>query len=420
MHDHEAKLTITSPLLTLGEDRTRNMMIAFLIGVIFLGGGSLLAFVTGGGMRRFAYAYLTNFCFFVSIALGALFFVMSQHLTRAGWSVTIRRIAEYVASLVVLMLILFIPILLLVLSGSPFPFEWNPESWVANAGEMSEIYSKKANYLNSLFFSARGIIYFVVWIGIAVFLLRNSLKQDQSKSTSLTSRMQAFCAPLMIVFAATIVFASFDWQMSLAPMWFSTMFPVYFFSGMVLAGLATVTLIAAMLQRSGRITDEIRVDHYHDMGKLMFAFIVFWGYIAFSQFMLIWYANIPEETFWFNIRFKNPTWHFLSIVLLVGHLFIPFLALMARSVRRNRTYMAVASFYLLVMHWIDVYWIIMPQITADMYALTTDFYFPLVELVMGVGFAGLFVAGFFGVAGNRSLIATGDPRIPEALHYHNV
>ena len=219
MHDENAvRDSITSPITTLGEDRNRNMTIAFMFGAIMLAAGTILAFVTGGGVQRFAFAYLTNFCFFISIVLGALFFVMSQHLTRAGWSATIRRIAEYVAALVLPMLILFIPILVLVLSGSRFPFEWNPSAWVADAGEMQPIFEKKSAYLNTTFFTIRGIVYFVVWVSIAWFLLRNSLKQDTTKEKSITARMQAFCAPLMILFAATIVFASFDWQMSLAPM----------------------------------------------------------------------------------------------------------------------------------------------------------------------------------------------------------
>ena len=176
----------------------------------------------------------------------------------------------------------------------------------AKSGSMKVRYMPtKTPYLNSMFFVGRNIFYFVVWIGLAWFLLSRSLKQDESGDEKITSRVQAICAPAMILFVLALVFAAFDWEMSLAPMWFSTMFPVYFFAGAVLSALATITLTCLLLQRSGRITDEVTIENYHDLAKLTFGFIVFWGYIAFSQFMLIWYANIPEETFWYQLRFSK-------------------------------------------------------------------------------------------------------------------
>lgn len=414
---HPVNDKVTSPIYTLGEDRSRLMIIAVVIGLACLGGAFFLSLGSGG--RRFSFAYLSNFCYFMSIALGALFFVMSQHLTRAGWSVTIRRIAEIVGALVLPMMVLFIPIAILVLLGFDFPFVWNGSGWITDASaDLKPIYEKKAGFLNKWFFLVRSLLYFVVWISIAYFLFRNSLRQDTTKAKGLTARMQAYCAPLMILFAACLVFASFDWQMSLAPMWFSTMFPVYFFAGAVLSGLATITLIALLLQRSGRVTDEITVEHYHDMGKLMFAFIVFWGYIAFSQFMLIWYANIPEETFWFNLRFDG-SWKMWSIVLLFAHLFIPFLGIMARTVRRSKPYMLAACIYILIIHWIDHYWLVMPQFRADSYELTSQFIFGPIEILTFVGFAGLFVGSFCAVAGNRPLVPLGDPRLVESLNFKN-
>ncbi len=415
---HEIKDRITSPIYTLGEDRNRTMILAFAVGLVFMGIG--VAMSLPGGGQRFAYAYLMNFCFFISIALGALFFVMSQHLARAGWSVTIRRIAEVLAVCVVPMAILFIPIAIMVGLGWAHPFEWNSPSWISEASDdLKPIYEKKSGYLNTGFFLVRAVVYFILWIGTATFLLRNSLHQDTTKAKGLTSRMQAFSAPLMILFAMSLVFCSFDWEMSLAPMWFSTMFPVYFFAGAVLGGLATITLVALLLQRSGRVTDEITVENYHDMGKLMFGIVVFWGYIAFSQFMLIWYANIPEETFWYNIRFNNPTWRNISIALLFFHLLIPLLGIMSRTVRRSKSFLIGATIYLLAAHWLDHYWIVMPQVNADSYNLTSEFWFPTIELLTFGGFAGLFIGSFCFIAGNRPLVPLGDPRLVEALNYKN-
>jgi hypothetical protein len=249
---------------------------------------------------------------------------------------------------------------------------------------------------------------------MAWFFLGTSLKQDQTGDKRLTSRMQALAAPIMILFAAVWVFASFDFEMSLSPLWFSTMFPVYFFAGAVLSALATICLTALWLQRTGRVTDEITVEHYHDLGKLMFAFVVFWGYIAFSQFILIWYANIPEETFWYDIRINYDGWRGLSIFLMVGHLFIPFLVMMGRTFKRNKTLMAGACIYLLVMHWVDHYWLVMPEYSPSSHAFIFN---PLVDFPCTIGMVALFIAMFCLIARNHPLVVLKDPRLGEALNH---
>ncbi len=425
------KAEVTSPITTLGEDAVRIIPIAAIIGVAGLAGAF---FLTGGNLARFSHVYLVNFCFFVTIVLGALFFVLVQHLTRAGWSVTVRRIAEILAACIFPMLILFLPILIPVLAGYDGLYSWNsgPQTnsqtasvegiqWAAND---MRIYELKSIFLKYYWFGLRAVLYFGAWIFIALALYRWSTQQDETGDPSLTSKMQSRSAPMMLFFVAALVFASFDWEMSLAPMWFSTMFPVYFFSGSVIAGLAAITLTALLLQRSGRLTDEITVEHYHDLAKLMFAFIFFWGYIAFSQFMLIWYANFPEETFWYRLRSDNG-WLTMSMVLLFGHLFIPFLGLMARTVRRSKKFLLFASIYLLAMHWVDHFWIVMPQLNATLNPVPESelgpiYNFPgLVDALAFVGFAGLFVASFCLIAGNRSLVAIKDPRLHEALNYDN-
>lgn len=426
---HIRKAEITSPITTLAsENTTRITPVAALVGIGCLVGAW---FLSGGNMARFSHAYLMNFCFFFTITLGCLFFVMVQHLTRAGWSVTVRRIAEIIACGMFPMFLLFLPILIPVIMGYSGLYSWNvavPEAEVVKGSEAigwavgdPRIYELKRMYLNSFWFAVRTVAYFVCWTFIAVTLYRWSVRQDETGDPKLSSRMQAFCAPMMLVFVACLVFASFDWEMSLAPMWFSTMFPVYFFAGSVLSSLAMIMLVALLLQRSGRITDEITVEHYHDLAKLTFAFIFFWGYIAFSQFMLIWYANFPEETVWFKFR-TSGTWLTVSMILLFGHLFIPFLGLMARSVRRNRTFLLFASIYLLILHWVDHFWLVMPQLNASVfptYDYNTTLPFMLPALVCLVGMGGIFLASFCVVAGKRSLVCTRDPRLHEALNYDN-
>ena len=390
------------------------LIIALVVSFMFYNGGG------DGWYRHFSYAYLTNFCFFASIALGALFFVTAQHLTRAGWSVTVRRIAEILAVCIFPLLILFLPILLPVIFGYSGVYVWNDAGWSARySGHVLSGFEKlKGAYLSGGFFGVRTIIYFAIWGVMAWFFFSRSLAQDKTGEKKLTLKMQAFSAPMMILFAASLAFAAFDWEMSLEPMWFSTMFPVYFFAGAMMSACATIALVGLLLQRSGRVTDEITVDHYHDLAKLMFAFVVFWGYIAFSQFMLIWYANIPEETFWFKYRFNNSSWLMITILLGIGHLIIPLLGLMARTVRRSKKFLLFATVYLLAMHWIDHYWLVMPQL-GFAGRETTTYAFPVVELLCLLGLGGLFVSMFCFIAADRPLVPLRDPRLGEALNFKN-
>lgn len=422
---HETRpAKITSPIVSLNDGYVRAMPVALIIGAIGVVASLLLS---GMDFQRFSFIYLVNFCFLLTISLGCLFFVTISHLTRAGWNVTVRRIAELFAMCTLPLFILFLPILIPVLFGSDSVYVWNAEGWTAHTEAQAEIIAAlpsdqlppleqlKAAFLNRGFFAVRIVAYFAIWGWMAWFFLKNSLAQDESGDVKITHRMQAWSAPLTILFAATIVFASFDIEMSLEPLWFSTMFPVYIFAGSFLSGLTTILLTAMWLQRSGRVTDEITTEHYHDLAKLMFGFVVFWGYIAFSQFMLIWYANIPEETFWYDYRINKPGWMTFSIILVVGRLFIPFLAIMGRNARRNRTFMAVAGIFLLAMHWVDHYWLIMPQldrITGEGFTFNV-----LVDIPLTIGMIAIYIAIFCLITKNRPLVPLKDPRLGEALNH---
>jgi hypothetical protein len=414
---------ITSPITSLEGGYLRTIPVALIVGAIGIGMSLMLS---GVDFKRFSFIYLTNYLFLLSIVVGCLFFVTIMHLTRAGWSVTVRRIAELYAACITPMFLLFLPILIPVFAGQNTVYSWVEGGWsVHDAAAAAEIATLevaerppleelKHAYLNSRFFTIRTVLYFLVWSAMAWFFLRTSLKQDKTGEKRLTSRMQAFAAPLMIVFAAVLVFSSFDFEMSLSPLWFSTMFPVYFFAGAVGSALATICLTALWLQRTGRVTDEITIEHYHDLGKLMFAFVVFWGYIAFSQFLLIWYANIPEETFWYDIRINYDGWRGLSILLLVGHLFIPFLVMMGRTFKRNKTLMACACIYMLVMHWVDHYWLVMPEYNPSGHEFIFN---PLVDLSCTIGMVAVFIAMFCLIARNHPLVPLQDPRLGEALNH---
>jgi hypothetical protein len=435
MHSkREAK--ITSPIFSLKDGYIRTIPVALIVAAIGIGAALALSF-TNGGMARFYNVYLVNFCFLLTIGIGCLFFVTVTHLVRAGWSVTIRRLAEYYAACLTPMFLLFLPILLTVVSGSSDIYPWVDKGYSVH--DLSELKSislddmdrpaieeLKQAYLSPKWFSVRAVVYFLIWSVMAWFFLRTSLKQDETGCKKLTLRMQYFAPIMMIVFAATIVFASFDFEMSKSPLWFSTMFPVYVFAGSAGAAFATIVLTAFWLQTTGRLTDEITTDHYHDLGKLMFGFVVFWGYIGFSQFMLIWYANIPEETFWYNIRI-NPLngqgmgWPWFSLLLLVGHLFVPFFLIMGRTARRNKKFLAAAAGYMLLMHWVDHYWLIMPLFDPNNRLAHVEggpFAFnPLIDLTCAVGMIAVFIAFFCMIARDRSLVPMKDPRLGDALNH---
>lgn len=418
---HETRpAKITSPILSLSDDYVKMIPLALIVGAIGIAISLLMCFFgEESGFKHFSFTYLTNFCFLLTTTLGCLFFVIIVNLTRAGWSATVRRIGELLAMCVVPMFILSLPIVIPLILQQDTLYSWNRVGW-SEPGEgitglAPPLEQAKAAYLNWWFFTGRVVAYFVIWGLMAWFFLGNSLKQDRTGDKTLSLKMQKYSAPIMILFAATLVFSSFDFEMSLAPLWFSTMFPVYFYAGSFLSGLAAICLTGLLLQRSGRITDEITVDHYHDLAKLMFSFVFFWGYIGFGQFMLIWYANIPEETSWFNWRINYVGWREFSLLLLFGHLFIPFLGLMARSVRRNKKFLLFASIYILVFHWVDHYWIVMPQMTAD-HAFTFN---PLIDIPCAIGMIGLFVAMFCLIARDRPLVALQDPRLGESLNFKN-
>ena len=376
--------------------------------------GIVLIFVARGSLgeeadQQFLFSWLINFSFFLSIAVGALFFVLLQHLTRAGWGVVVRRIAEFLSMGMIPLVIISLPVLYSVISGSDLLYSWNSEEELAS----SELLQKKSGYLNSTFFTARWVIYFVVWIGLAKFFFNRSILQDETKDKSLTLLFERRSAPAIAVFFLTVTFASFDLLMSLDYIWFSTIFGVYFCSGSMVAFFAIVTIFSYGLQTKGLLRNAITTEHYHDLGKLLYGFNCFWAYIAFSQYMLIWYANIPEETGWFQIR-QTGTWETVSFKILVfGHFLIPFVVLMSRHVRRNKFLLTIGALWLLALHWIDLYWLVMPTLHHEGYTPK------LIDFACFLATGGIFFAGVSYFAAGRALLAKGDPRLPESLAFEN-
>lgn len=396
---------LSQDTLELGEPAKRWSVIAYGIGGVGAAAALGLLATTEGGTARFLSAYLVNFVFFISLALGALFFVLVQHATRAGWSVAVRRLAEGVAPNVLFpMAILAAPVLL----GLKQLYPWTDAATVA----ADHILHEKSAWLNVPFFLARTVVYFGVWAAFAHWFHRTSTQQDKTGDPRLTKRMETTSAAALILFAFTVTFFAFDYLMSLTPHWYSTIFGVYFFAGSVLGFFALLTIIAVMVQRAGALQHAITVEHYHDLGKLIFAFTVFWTYIAFSQYMLMWYANLPEETFWYAAR-QEGSWVGFSVFLLFGHFIVPFLALMSRNVKRRKPLLCAGASWMLLMQWADIYWLVMPGKSPGTIPLS------VMDLAVFVAMGGIFCASALRRLGAHPIVPLKDPRLAESLEFEN-
>ena len=357
--------------------------------------------------RYLAHSYLANFIYILSFTLGALFFILVQFLTRAGWSSSIRRIAEIMMMMIPYIALLFLPVLFMLFNGSSSLYEWNDKG-ITN----SVIAAKAKFYLTKEFFTVRSVVYFAIWIVTATWFFRISRAQDESGDVELSSLRQKWAGPLIMLFSLSLTFAAFDWVMSIDADWYSTIFGVYLFSASMMAFFAMMIVISMSLQNAGKVQKWITVEHYHDMGKFLFGFVMFWSYIAFSQLILLWYANIPEETYWYAVRLQNG-WQYLSYGLIAFHFAIPFLGLLSRHVRRHRVGLLFWSIWILVAHWLDMTFLIMPNSGVASF-------FPLLgHLLGGVGMLCIFGALFIVRATGVPLVAMRDPRLPEAMKYAN-
>lgn len=350
---------------------------------------------------RAMYGYLFAYVSVISISLGCMIFVLLQHLTRAGWSIAVRRVPELAMAAMPLFVLLFIPIAF---------FAQDIFSW-ADVSSHDSVLKAKAPYLNLPFFLIRSFVYLIAWTLIGVWFYRRSIGQDKSQKASDSMRTISLSAPSVIVFAITLSFASFDWLMSLEPHWFSTIFGVYFFSGCILSGLSFMVLVYMALQYSGFVEKSITTEHYHDLGKLIFGFTIFWAYIAFSQFMLYWYTNIPEETEFYIHRLHHG-WEVVSWSLPVLHFYLPFFVLLSRHVKRYKPCLFIACVWIILMQFVDIYWIVLPNFNGSLCFSWLDIF-----ALVGILFLFLSYVGF--LLTKQMILPIGDPRIKESIAFEN-
>lgn len=374
-----------------------------IYGMIGIGVLSLaVSFLIGTGAERIAANLLLNTYYFLALGLIGLFLVTVHTIAESGWHTSIQRIGESMSSFIpvagILMLLLF------VFGGLHLLYEWTHED------HLDEILLKKVAYLNAPFFYIRFTVYFAIWILLAHFIRKNSLLLDQSGDLKYYRKFRIFSAVFVVTLAVTSVTSSWDWLMSIDAHWFSTLYGWYVFSSMLASGTAVLIILLIALRRMGYM-GHVNNEHIHDLGKYLFGFSVFWAYLWFSQYMLIWYANIPEETVYFYERQKNfSTIFYVNLIL---NFVIPFFALMTRNSKRGSSILLPVSVVVFIGHWLDLYQLIMPGAVggeASGIGIT--------EVGITIGFVGLFLFFVFRSLAKAPLIPKNHPFYKESLEYH--
>lgn len=378
--------------------------------------------------KQFWFAYLTGWAFCLSMTIGALIFVMIQHVVKAKWVTVVRRFPEVIMVNFGWLTVAAVPFLLF---GMYDLYHWtHPELYEVGGAHFDGIVAGKVGYFYNfgsepggipVFFYLRAVVYFAVWITLSNLLFRLSVEQDVAPRADVDARMRFHSAWGIPVMAITVSFASFDFLMSLDPHWFSTIFGVYFFAGGFVAAVGLMTLLALSAHRKGLLAGEATVEHFHDFGKYLFGFTVFWAYIWFSQHMLIWYANIPEETIWFEHRDMHG-WGLVTQMLILFHFVLPFFLLISRVAKRTVPILAIMAGWIVTIHFVDLWWIIKPNllIASGMDLAYEDAALSWMDLTLGLGFFALMLGFTFWRQARHAVAPYNDPFYRTSLHFENV
>jgi len=344
-------------------------------------------------MQQFFRSYLIAYLFWISVALGCLPLLMLHHLVGGNWGFVIRRILEAGTRTLLLMLLLFIP----VLAGVHSLYDWSRPDVVAR----DAVLQAKQAYLNVPFFVVRAAVYFFAWVAFAFFLNRWSAEQDASRNPLFLRRFQLLSALGIVVYSLTITFASIDWAMSLEPHWFSTIYGMFFIVGQALAALAFAIVIVIRSSESAPLSAYVSADVLQDLGNLLLMFVMLWAYLAFSQYLIIWAGNLPEEIPWYLRRGSNG-WQWVAAFIAIFHFAVPFLLLLGRRNKRNKVVLGGIAVGILVMRWVDVYWLVAPSFLPRVTLHVFD-----VVLFLLIGAIWLYV--FRRELRKRTLVPLGDP-----------
>lgn len=350
--------------------------------------------------RRASFNNVILMMFVASLAGGSLFLVALEYIAGAVWSVPMRRVNEFLAGLVPITPVLAIPVFFHLHDV----FHWTH----ADAVAADPLLSAKSPYLNISFFAIRFAIVFAVWIVFYYLFTRNSTKQDLTKEPRLTTINTRLAALFIPLFAVTLTVVAVDWAMSLEPHWYSTILGVYYFAGTTLASVSAATYVIARLHETGYLPD-LRRDHFYSLGALMFAFVNFWAYIAFSQFLLIWYANLPEETFWFMKRWQDG-WQYVSVLLIFFHFLVPYFVLLPQDAKMDLKRLKLMALWILFAHLLDLYWLIMPGYAPGVTVGWMELGFPIVAV-------GLVIVLLSFKMSRHNLVPIGDPKLERGLRF---
>jgi len=296
-------------------------------------------------------SYLLGFLFWFGIALGSMAILMIHHIAGGAWGAVIRRLLESSIGTIPVLALLFVPIAF----GIHDLYEWSHEAVVAK----DAVLTAKASYLNTPFFLARAVFYFVVWFALALLLRRWSLEQDRTDDPATATRLEMLSRGGLVVYGLTVSFAAVDWIMSLEPHWFSTIFGLLVMGGQGLAAFAFVIPLAVLLSRQRGVAPFFGPAQYHDLGNLMLAFTMIWAYLSFSQLLIIWSGNLPEEISWY-LRRSEGGWKVVGYGLLAFHFVLPFGVLLSRRLKRTGSQLAFVALWLIAMRFVDLYWLVGP------------------------------------------------------------
>jgi hypothetical protein len=382
---------------------SRFQRIALIVGIVFT-----LLLLVGFFVDRnqFFHSYVFAFSFWAGISIGSLALLMLQHLTGGGWGFVIRRVLEASTRTLPLILLLFVPIVL----GAHSIYLWTHQEEL----EKHPVLLEKAKYLNLSFFTVRSAIYFGIWLVLAYFLNRWSLLQDRTADRQYLKRMRVLSGPGMVLLIFTVTFASIDWFMSLDPEWSSTIYGFIYVAAWALSGLAFTIAVMAALSKQAPMDDVVGQYHFHDLGKLLLALVMLWTYFAFSQFLIIWSGNLPEEIRWYHPRIHG-AWGAIALMVVVLHFAFPFLFLLSRSFKRDAGKLVIVAVLILVMRLLDFYWMITPNFTGE------HFHFSWMDLVAPIGMGGLWLGLFARELTRRALVPINDPiyeTVLEQRHAH--
>ncbi|HEY2013879.1 MAG TPA: hypothetical protein VGH38_10285 [Bryobacteraceae bacterium] len=353
------------------------------------------------GPTQFYRSYLWSYTFYVGLALGCMAWLMLQYLTGGAWGIVIRRPAEAAARTMPLVALMFLPILI----GIPNLYAWSHAANVA----ADPVLQHKQPYLNVPFFVIRAAVYFAGWLFLSWFFNRWSEKEDREGSVVPHGKMAALAGPGILFWGFSITFMAVDWIMSLNPHWFSTMFGLLFVAGQGLSAMAFLITLLVFLSNRRPMSEVLTARHLHDLGKFLLCMVMVWAYFSFSQFLIIWAGNLPDEIPWYVARL-NGGWQFIGLALVVGHFALPFALLLSRDLKRNFKLLAGIAIFILFMRFVDLYWQVAPDFAKGFHVSWLDFAAP-------IGIGGIWLWSFFTQLEKRPLMPINDPHLEDALQH---